>query len=211
MQTRKKMALGSPCVWRASGWMCCSALQVDLVGSEKLNNSMGFSMFFVGLGCLTGPPLAGEWITSWKTFRSQTCANPLFRMHTITNAYICTPCAWDRSHDITVLKWFVTRGVKCIHLFLCVLVCVCARACVCVCFLSVHKSFKQGVIEWEDQWRGWLAFILYYAHIFFRGCTYFHGALNSLQYLQVCVCLSVCMQSLWSVKTETHRRKTTYS
>ncbi|KAG7220736.1 hypothetical protein INR49_017850 [Caranx melampygus] len=34
-------------------------LPVDLVGSEKLNNSMGFSMFFVGLGCLTGPPLAG--------------------------------------------------------------------------------------------------------------------------------------------------------
>lgn len=34
--------------------------QVDLVGAEKLNNSMGFSMFFVGLGCLTGPPLAGE-------------------------------------------------------------------------------------------------------------------------------------------------------
>ncbi|XP_028265829.1 monocarboxylate transporter 5 [Parambassis ranga] len=32
---------------------------VDLVGSDKLNNSMGFSMFFVGLGCLTGPPLAG--------------------------------------------------------------------------------------------------------------------------------------------------------
>ncbi|XP_060737703.1 monocarboxylate transporter 5 isoform X2 [Tachysurus vachellii] len=32
---------------------------VDLVGSEKVNNSMGFSMFFVGLGCLTGPPLAG--------------------------------------------------------------------------------------------------------------------------------------------------------
>ncbi|XP_077455107.1 monocarboxylate transporter 5 [Stigmatopora argus] len=32
---------------------------VDLVGVEKLNNSMGFSMFFVGLGCLTGPPLAG--------------------------------------------------------------------------------------------------------------------------------------------------------
>uniref|UniRef100_A0A6Q2Z123 Major facilitator superfamily (MFS) profile domain-containing protein n=1 Tax=Esox lucius TaxID=8010 RepID=A0A6Q2Z123_ESOLU len=32
---------------------------VDLVGQEKLNNSMGFSMFFVGLGCLTGPPLAG--------------------------------------------------------------------------------------------------------------------------------------------------------
>ncbi|CAL8368389.1 unnamed protein product [Lota lota] len=32
---------------------------VDLVGSEKLNHSMGFSMFFVGLGCLTGPPLAG--------------------------------------------------------------------------------------------------------------------------------------------------------
>ncbi|KAL6458916.1 hypothetical protein MHYP_G00323880 [Metynnis hypsauchen] len=32
---------------------------VDLVGPDKLNNSMGFSMFFVGLGCLTGPPLAG--------------------------------------------------------------------------------------------------------------------------------------------------------
>ncbi|XP_054628531.1 monocarboxylate transporter 5 isoform X2 [Dunckerocampus dactyliophorus] len=32
---------------------------VDLVGEEKLNNSMGFSMFFVGVGCLTGPPLAG--------------------------------------------------------------------------------------------------------------------------------------------------------
>ncbi|MFT7815782.1 monocarboxylate transporter 5 isoform X1 [Arapaima gigas] len=32
---------------------------VDLVGAEKLNHSMGFSMFFVGLGCLTGPPLAG--------------------------------------------------------------------------------------------------------------------------------------------------------
>ncbi|KAL2104048.1 hypothetical protein ACEWY4_000916 [Coilia grayii] len=32
---------------------------VDLVGPEKVNNSMGFSMFFVGLGCLTGPPLAG--------------------------------------------------------------------------------------------------------------------------------------------------------
>lgn len=39
---------------------CVFCLQVDLVGSEKLNNSMGFSMFFVGLGCLTGPPLAGE-------------------------------------------------------------------------------------------------------------------------------------------------------
>lgn len=36
------------------------AVQVDLVGSERINNSMGFSMFFVGLGCLTGPPLAGE-------------------------------------------------------------------------------------------------------------------------------------------------------
>lgn len=24
---------------------------------------MGFSMFFVGLGCLTGPPLAGEGVT----------------------------------------------------------------------------------------------------------------------------------------------------
>ncbi|XP_064160377.1 monocarboxylate transporter 5-like [Anguilla rostrata] len=32
---------------------------VDLVGVERLNTSMGFSMFFVGLGCLTGPPLAG--------------------------------------------------------------------------------------------------------------------------------------------------------
>uniref|UniRef100_H3DCE0 Solute carrier family 16 member 4 n=1 Tax=Tetraodon nigroviridis TaxID=99883 RepID=H3DCE0_TETNG len=32
---------------------------VDLVGSERVNDSMGFSMFFVGLGCLTGPPLAG--------------------------------------------------------------------------------------------------------------------------------------------------------
>ncbi|KAJ8412038.1 hypothetical protein AAFF_G00143050 [Aldrovandia affinis] len=32
---------------------------VDLVGVEKLNSSLGFSMFFVGLGCLTGPPLAG--------------------------------------------------------------------------------------------------------------------------------------------------------
>uniref|UniRef100_A0A3B3STN5 Solute carrier family 16 member 4 n=2 Tax=Paramormyrops kingsleyae TaxID=1676925 RepID=A0A3B3STN5_9TELE len=32
---------------------------VDLVGVDKVNNSMGFSMFFVGLGCLTGPPLAG--------------------------------------------------------------------------------------------------------------------------------------------------------
>ncbi|KAJ0064282.1 hypothetical protein NL108_001615, partial [Boleophthalmus pectinirostris] len=31
---------------------------VDMVGVDKLNNSMGFSMFFVGLGCLTGPPLA---------------------------------------------------------------------------------------------------------------------------------------------------------
>lgn len=63
---------------------CCSALQVDLVGSEKLNNSMGFSMFFVGLGCLTGPPLAGEWITSCKTFTSQTYVNLLFQMHAIT-------------------------------------------------------------------------------------------------------------------------------
>ncbi|KAK2851319.1 hypothetical protein Q5P01_007595 [Channa striata] len=32
---------------------------VDLVGHEKINSYMGFSMFFVGLGCLTGPPLAG--------------------------------------------------------------------------------------------------------------------------------------------------------
>ncbi|MBN3303101.1 monocarboxylate transporter 5 isoform X2 [Amia ocellicauda] len=32
---------------------------VDLVGVERLNNSMGFSMFFVGIGCLTGPPTAG--------------------------------------------------------------------------------------------------------------------------------------------------------
>lgn len=56
----------------ASAEMFVSAPQVDLVGSEKLNNSMGFSMFFVGLGCLTGPPLAGEGIMSWKTFRRLT-------------------------------------------------------------------------------------------------------------------------------------------
>lgn len=69
--------------------MCCCAVQVDLVGSEKLNNSMGFSMFFVGLGCLTGPPLAGEWVASSKTF-SQTCANLLFEMHTdMCAAYVC--------------------------------------------------------------------------------------------------------------------------
>lgn len=58
--------------------MCFSALQVDLVGSEKLNNSMGFSMFFVGLGCLTGPPLAGEQTSSCKFTKSYACADPLF-------------------------------------------------------------------------------------------------------------------------------------
>lgn len=60
---------------------------------------MGFSMFFVGLGCLTGPPLAGEWITSCKTLRSQTCANLLFKMHTTTD--ICTAYVWDYSCDAT--------------------------------------------------------------------------------------------------------------
>ncbi|KAJ8367164.1 hypothetical protein AAFF_G00324630 [Aldrovandia affinis] len=65
---------------------------VDLVGVDKLNNSMGFSMFFVGLGCLTGPPcrcvlvtglfggdqLALSWETgpSWEGCRS---VNPLTR------------------------------------------------------------------------------------------------------------------------------------
>ncbi|KAJ8260274.1 hypothetical protein GJAV_G00179070 [Gymnothorax javanicus] len=32
---------------------------VDLVGMEKVNTSIGYSMCFAGLGCLTGPPLAG--------------------------------------------------------------------------------------------------------------------------------------------------------
>ncbi|XP_041083777.1 monocarboxylate transporter 5-like isoform X2 [Polyodon spathula] len=32
---------------------------VDLVGVHRIASSMGFSMFFVGLGCLTGPPTAG--------------------------------------------------------------------------------------------------------------------------------------------------------
>ena len=68
--------------------MCTSDLQVDLVGSEKLNNSMGFSMFFVGLGCLTGPPLAGEWITSWRTFRWLARADPTF-----PNVHKCTAYA----------------------------------------------------------------------------------------------------------------------
>lgn len=31
-----------------------------------MNDSMGFSMFFVGLGCLTGPPLAGEGVTGME-------------------------------------------------------------------------------------------------------------------------------------------------
>ncbi|XP_062855041.1 monocarboxylate transporter 5 isoform X2 [Trichomycterus rosablanca] len=38
---------------------------VDLVGAENVNNSMGFSMFFVGLGCLTGPPLADSLFPAW--------------------------------------------------------------------------------------------------------------------------------------------------
>ncbi|XP_033907500.2 monocarboxylate transporter 5 [Acipenser ruthenus] len=32
---------------------------VDLVGVHRIASSMGFSMFFVGLGCLAGPPTAG--------------------------------------------------------------------------------------------------------------------------------------------------------
>uniref|UniRef100_H3BGA9 Solute carrier family 16 member 4 n=1 Tax=Latimeria chalumnae TaxID=7897 RepID=H3BGA9_LATCH len=32
---------------------------VDLVGVTRISGSMGFSMFFAGIGCLTGPPLAG--------------------------------------------------------------------------------------------------------------------------------------------------------
>ncbi|GCC18311.1 hypothetical protein chiPu_0017887 [Chiloscyllium punctatum] len=32
---------------------------VDLVGVTKVRSSMGFSMFFAGIGCLTGPPAAG--------------------------------------------------------------------------------------------------------------------------------------------------------
>lgn len=126
MQISKKMAVTSPSVCEELQFECVVlSLQVDLVGADKLNNSLGFSMFFVGLGCLTGPPLAGEWITSWKTFRSQTCVNPLFHMHTITNAYIWTACAWDCSHDVTVLRWFVTKRTRwslymCSCLFLCV-------------------------------------------------------------------------------------------
>uniref|UniRef100_UPI00398F7781 monocarboxylate transporter 5 n=1 Tax=Pristiophorus japonicus TaxID=55135 RepID=UPI00398F7781 len=32
---------------------------VDLVGVTRVRNSFGFSMFFAGIGCLTGPPAAG--------------------------------------------------------------------------------------------------------------------------------------------------------
>ncbi|XP_048409283.2 monocarboxylate transporter 5 isoform X2 [Stegostoma tigrinum] len=32
---------------------------VDLVGVTKVRSSMGFAMFFAGIGCLTGPPAAG--------------------------------------------------------------------------------------------------------------------------------------------------------
>ncbi|XP_067913676.1 monocarboxylate transporter 5 isoform X3 [Heterodontus francisci] len=32
---------------------------VDLVGVTKVRSSLGFSMFFAGIGCLTGPPAAG--------------------------------------------------------------------------------------------------------------------------------------------------------
>lgn len=57
----KKMAPDAFSSLQACRSNCAAVLsQVDLVGSERVNDSMGFSMFFVGLGCLTGPPLAGE-------------------------------------------------------------------------------------------------------------------------------------------------------
>ncbi|XP_039604468.1 monocarboxylate transporter 5 [Polypterus senegalus] len=34
-------------------------VQVDMMGVSSINSSMGLSMFFVGIGCLTGPPTAG--------------------------------------------------------------------------------------------------------------------------------------------------------
>lgn len=123
--------------------VCCFAPQVDLVGSEKLNNSMGFSMFFVGLGCLTGPPLAGEWFTSWKTFKhvlSHFSKGTQWEIHTVTHNHMYYICMWcDDSKDVTFV--FV---------------------CVCVLFLT---------------WSEWM-----------------------------CVSLSGCMQSLWSVKTETQEK-----
>lgn len=78
--------------------MCIFALQVDLVGSEKLNNSMGFSMFFVGLGCLTGPPLAGECFPSWNFFRWLTCTNPILpNVHKNVHMH-CIYIGWDPWH-----------------------------------------------------------------------------------------------------------------
>lgn len=155
-------------MWRASGWMCCSsALQVDLVGAEKINNSMGFAMFFVGLGCLTGPPLAGEWITSWKPF-SQTRVNLLFKAH-------------NNRWNTYVLHMY---GRYC---------------CKVICYTEGTWHVSERASEWAISEGVHKPFLWTYI---FGGCcsTYFHGALNSLQCLKVCVCI----QSLWSVKTETH-------
>lgn len=157
--------------------MCFSDLQVDLVGSEKLNNSMGFSMFFVGLGCLTGPPLAGEWIMTWKTFKRRTHVNLLFHVH--TTAYM-KDCSYDLLH----------RGQGE----------VCTRLSVFSCVCWPINSWKKRVREWRVGTVKSLI-TLCYEHIFLGGCcsTYFHGALNTFQ------CLPAYMSVCVSVKTQIYQ------
>ncbi|XP_035238036.1 monocarboxylate transporter 5 isoform X2 [Anguilla anguilla] len=70
---------------------------VDLVGPEKVNNSMGFSMFFVGLGCLTGPPLAGFLYDYTQTYDcSFYLAGVCYLLSSVS--LFLEPLAWRWSH-----------------------------------------------------------------------------------------------------------------
>lgn len=110
---------------------CRCVLQVDLVGSERVNDSMGFSMFFVGLGCLMGPPLAGEWATgNEKQNNLGYVAKTTFQMCAIKDmcaAYssFCVRAHWRslknyvfwKHHKSALFSWVAELLMMCLYVF----------------------------------------------------------------------------------------------
>lgn len=141
--------------------MCLFALQVDLVGSEKLNNSMGFSMFFVGLGCLTGPPLAGEWMTSWKSFQELCMCGSISPKCTQTRPWVLH--VLDESHDSVFLPNDMFPEIVRVSVW-----------------AMVHRAEDRKCVWWEGAGRergDWQDDS--------PPASYFHPALNSWKYVKV--------------------------
>lgn len=76
---------------------------------------MGFSMFFVGLGCLMGPPLAGEWVTgNEKQNNLGYVAKTTFQMCAIKDMCAAYSSFCVRAHWRSLVYVFLEAPQKCI-------------------------------------------------------------------------------------------------